>query len=504
MSQAVLATGREAAPATTPKANVLFVQNVWHEQLGVGFLSAVLKRVGYATRVEVWGTDKQLKRALAETDPLFVGVPVISGSHGWAGGVAARLKALRPDLPVIMGGPHPTFYPAAVKDRNFDAVVRGEGEGPVLDIAETLFHGGAVEDLRGVDNIVLRNEHDEPTDTRLRTLIPTLDEIGRPDREIYRRLPYLRRETLFPVLTTRGCPYSCSYCFNAHYRELYKHNGKLIRIRDLHDVLDECRELRDAYGATCINFVDDIFGLKKDWALEFLARYKTEVGVPFLCNTKSDLFNEDMAAALSDAGCHALQYGLESSGEEIRKTLRRTDKDHHFDNLSLLAKKHRLNQRAYFMIGVPGQGLQGSLDTIQMAHDMGVKYGFVSIFQPYPGTQLGDLLRAQGVVDEHTYLDSMRQSALVKSVVKDKEQQAIENLQKFSLLLLVWPGLKKVVLPLCRLPRNKVFDLVYLLSFCVSPARLPRRSLLKTLHYGIKNIRFYTDSRNDAGLPAGP
>lgn len=504
MPQAAVEAPGVRLPVNGGNGLVLFVQNVWHEQLGVGHLSAVLRRAGFETRVEVWGDEKQLRQVLSECDPLFVGVPVISGSHGWAEGVAARLKAVRPDLPVILGGPHPTFYPKAALHPNVDAAVRGEAEGAVLEIAFAFMNGGDVAALRNIPNLVVRDEDGALKVNPLRSLYPDLDEIGKPDREIYARHPYFRTETLYPVITTRGCPYSCSYCFNAHYRELYAGNGKSIRVRNVEDVLAECRELRDRHGATCINFVDDIFGLKREWAEEFLSRYRREVGVSFLCNTKSDLFTEDMARGLAEAGCHVLQFGLESAGEDVRKTLKRTEKDHHLDNLSRLAKKYQLNLRAYFMIGVPGQGVEGSLATIHLARNMGVRYPFVSIFQPYPGTKLGDLLRQSGVVDEQGYLEGLHQSALRGSVVRDKERMALENLQKFSFLLVFFPWLEGPARHLCRLPPNKLFELIYLCSFWYTQARLTRRSLAKTLHYGIKNIRFFYDRTNKAGLPAGP
>ncbi len=484
------------------EGNVLFVQNVWHELLGVGFLSTVLKRAGFTPWVEVFGNTRRLAALIEETNPLFVGVPVISGSHGWAEHVARTVKNTHPHLPVIMGGPHPTFYPDAIRDSAFDALVRGEAEESVLDMAVALMGQRSVDAIRDIPNVVTRHEDGSPRVNPLRHLSANLDDIGPSDREIYQRLPYFRQETLFPVLTTRGCPYSCSYCFNHHYREMYRGNGKPIRLRDMDSVLAECRELKERHGATCLNFVDDIFGLKQDWALAFLDRYATEVAVPFLCNTKSDLFNEDMARALKKAGCHALQFGLESAGEDVRKTLRRTDKDHHYDALSGLGRKYDLPLRAYYMIGVPGQGVQGSLDTITLARRMGVKYAFVSIFQPYPGTTLGDMLRAQGVVEDSP--DDLHQSALRASVVKDTERRTIENLQKLSFLMLYFPALTPPLLRLCHLPPNRVFDLVYLLSFWITQASLTRRGLWRTLTYGVKNIRFFYDKENKAGLPAGP
>ncbi len=186
------------------EGNVLFVQNVWHELLGVGFLSTVLKRAGFTPWVEVFGNTRRLAALIEETNPLFVGVPVISGSHGWAEHVARTVKNTHPHLPVIMGGPHPTFYPDAIRDSAFDALVRGEAEESVLDMAVALMGQRSVDAIRDIPNVVTRHEDGSPRVNPLRHLSANLDDIGPSDREIYQRLPYFRQETLFPVLTTRG------------------------------------------------------------------------------------------------------------------------------------------------------------------------------------------------------------------------------------------------------------------------------------------------------------
>jgi radical SAM superfamily enzyme YgiQ (UPF0313 family) len=157
-------------------------------------------------------------------------------------------------------------------------VLRGEGEESVIQILDNL---DSRTSLASIPNIWFKNGRVYRNDVR--PLRANLDDYPFPDRTLYDGPEGKLDRSVRNVITSRGCPWHCSFCFEDAMREIYDGKGKYVRIRGIEKVIEECVELKNAPDVRTIYFADDVFGMSKKWLYEFLPRYRQEVDLPFIC-----------------------------------------------------------------------------------------------------------------------------------------------------------------------------------------------------------------------------
>jgi radical SAM superfamily enzyme YgiQ (UPF0313 family) len=120
------------------------------------------------------------------------------------------------------------------------------------------------------------------------------------------------------IMTTRGCPFSCSFCIESVYQDMFGKKGSLRR-RSVDVVIHELVEAKRKLGVTSVMFYDDVFTTHSKWLSEFAPRYKAEVGLPFWCYTYPTTTRSEDLALLKDAGCVSMTMGIQSGSAEILK-----------------------------------------------------------------------------------------------------------------------------------------------------------------------------------------
>jgi len=291
------------------------------------------------------------------------------------------------------------------------------------------------------------------------------------------------------LVTMRGCPYRCAYCYNGTLQDILHGRGRYLRQRSVENVLAEVRTIP---GPKTINIVDDTFGVKREWALLFLDRYRREFGWPLIVNARIELLDEELIRALKAANCHCVQIGLESGDAKVReRVLGRKVSD---DTIAAAAEslhRHGLKFLTYNMIGLPEETLDQALTTLALNGRLRADYPRVSLFQPYPRTALGDQARALGLVAPDYAADQVSESYFRRSVLRRPDIRRFENLQKLFWPAVRWPRLRPAVLALTRLPPNPLFDLIFLASIGLQYRAATNRPLRETVALGIKNLRAY-------------
>ena len=124
-------------------------------------------------------------------------------------------------------------------------------------------------------------------------------------------------------MTSRGCPYDCTFCFNKKYRELYEGKGKGYRKRSVSSIIKEIKEaIHNNNKINSLVFYDDTFTIgSRDWFKEFSERYKQEVNLPFSINARADTINDEKIKWLKEAGCNSIRVGLESANPYLRNVV---------------------------------------------------------------------------------------------------------------------------------------------------------------------------------------
>src|SRR3990167_766212 len=223
-------------------AKLLFLQDLEYEYLGSMYISLLLKKHGHKVLLRIGNKLSDFEQTISQYKPDFVAFSIMSGSQHWALNMATQVKK-EFGIPNIFGGPHPTFFPDFVREEGVDVIVIGEGEEACLEFMNCIDKG---KDFLDVNNLwISRNGHVHRNEVR--ALDKDLDEYPFPDRELYSELKGKIDIKERNLITSRGCPWHCTFCFNDAMRELYSGKGKYIRTRDIDKVLAEGKKLKENY-----------------------------------------------------------------------------------------------------------------------------------------------------------------------------------------------------------------------------------------------------------------
>lgn len=477
-------------------ARVLFAQTEWFEHLGILYLAASARSKGHQVSLLLGRDPEKLVSDILEQAPDMAAFSATTGAHRAVLEITSRLRSRFSGM-IVMGGPHPTFFPEVLNDPSLDAICRGEADLALPRLLDRLDRG---EDHSGLPGFWVKKDgsiiESPPAD-----LVTDLDSLPFPARELLSEAdPRLGRVKMARIMAGRGCPYSCTYCFNEAARELVKGKGPYVRLRSVDNVMAELKLLR-SQGKGTINFVDDTFGLKREWALELLQRYRTEVGLPFIVNLRPEQADEEMVGALKGAGCYCVQMGVESASDPLRRqVLGREVSERVLGEAARRIKQAGLLLLTYNMVGLPGETLDQAAATLEWNASHRVDFPRVSIFQPYPRTALGDRVLTELCGDEAmqaghdknaTGIDAVSESYFRSSPLPGPEARRIENLQKLFLPYIKLPALRRMILALTRVPANPVFDFIFLASIGLQYRRATNRSWCETLLLGLRNLRAY-------------
>ena len=447
-----------ATPQFSKKpARVVFLQRGIYESLGIMHLSSFLKKNGHQVLLLIESLEGDMFGRLKDFKPDLACFGTITGSHLWAYETARKIKAEFPGVLTVMGGPHATFFPEAALHKGFDALCLGEGEEALMDLAGAIHDKEKIKTLRNIwleaDGRVFRNE--------VRPLAENLDSLPFPDRELYYRYPELRKAGRKTFLTTRGCPYNCSFCFNHKFRELYQGKGPEIRRRSAGNIISEILEVKEKYGLDSVFIQDDTFILDKPWLLDFLEKYKERVHLPFTCLVRADLTDEEIVRALAAAQCAVAQFGIESGVERLRnKVLRKGLTDEQIVKAAALYKKYGIKFKTYNMLGLPGENLEDAFKTVELNAGIKTDLPWASVLLPYPGTDIAVSMRERGLLPDGYSVDDVGGSFFGGKAGSRREKDML-NLQRLFFWAVRFPRLFPLIKKLIKLPPNYVFDGLY-------------------------------------------
>ena len=243
-----------------------------------------MKQAGHEVSLVVAQHEDPIAVA-AGWQPGIVGYSVMTGSQRAYLELNRRIRQVAPAFSVF-GGPHPTFFPELIEEEGVDGICIGEGEGAMVDLANALSNGGLDPAIPNwhfkLDGEVIRNP--------VRPAIVNLDDLPLPDRDLlYSRDPLSRKNKIKHFITSRGCPYNCTYCFNHALFEIYGAKATRFRQRSVDNVIEEVNAVRARYPLEFVVFVDDTFVVSREWLAEFAEKFSREVGLPFFCNTRANL-----------------------------------------------------------------------------------------------------------------------------------------------------------------------------------------------------------------------
>lgn len=445
-------------------AKIIFIQEGIYENLGVMHLSAVLKQSGHSASLFIESLEKKLIQQIKEISPDIISFSVMTGSHVWVYNLAKELKKTCPKALILMGGPHPTFFPEAIERGNIDVICIGEGEQALLELANSIDNH---QEIKNIANLWLR-DGEKIFKNDVRALVENLDTLPFPDRELYYKYPILANARRKGFLTTRGCPYNCSFCFNHQLKKLYQGKGKYVRRRSTENIIKEILQVGERYLLESVYFQDDTFILDKHWLLDFLKIYKEKINLPFNCLVRADLADEETVRELKAAGCSCVHFGIEAGDERIRnEVLRKNLSDKQIIAAAGLFKKYRIKFKTSNIVGLPGETIEQAIKTMEFNADIKTDLPWVAILVPYPKTDISEMMREENLIPPDWNIDNIPISFFAPKA-KTKKEKEILNLQRLFFWGVKFPRLIPLIRKLIKLPPNIFFDgLFYLGEFYV-------------------------------------
>lgn len=418
---------------------ILFLSFPWIiDLLGMGYLSSVLKKEGY--EVDITRPDTMWEDIL-NLKPDIIAISTTTGQHIRYLKLAREIKKWYPEIKIVFGGAHSTYFPEVANETCIDFIIRGEGEVSFLKLVKAIESGHATGKERQI----------EP-------LVENLDTLPFPDRELIYKYPENYDNPIKNVFTSRGCPFNCSYCYLSAFRELYK-DQPVLRHRSVDNIIAECIELREKYYAKFIFFADDEFAINNERLQEFSDKYR-KVGLPFHCQLRIDCLTEEKVRTLKEAGCYSVTFAIESGNQVTRwVVLNKKITDRQVIKGVELLKKYNLRFRIENIIGLPGELIENALATFKMNTRCGGTYNWVSLYQPYPRTKLGELCKTIDLFDGKT--DGFKENFFEDTVLTIDNKKEFINLQRLFAVFSFFNVPGWLVRLLISFPNNKVYDIIF-------------------------------------------
>jgi len=351
----------------------------------------------------------RLQRVLDEYQPDLIGMYIASPYFPAARQVAEEIRRLRPGVPILAGGHHPTLSPDEVMAQPvFDMLIIGEGEKPMVELLDTLAEEQSLERVPGLwwrDGTTIRKT------AKAKLLeaecMPAVDWSLHDEETLRANFYYWG---ILPVMASRGCPARCSFCSITNVQRLYA-GERFLRFRNPHEVVDEIEGHYDRYrdyGLRTVFFYDLNFLVNPKWLREFTDEYKRRGlnhKLKWSAYTRADHVNPAVVECLRDSGCTNLRVGIEAANPYMRNVLYEKDVPQEvlIDALHQI-KALGISITGYFMAGGPGERPEWLMESLELAKRSGVEFPVFFLYKPLAGT---DILEWADALGSHVLEESM-------------------------------------------------------------------------------------------------
>lgn len=372
--------------------------------LGMLSIAAVLEREGiYVEIIDCYATPMPLAELVEEIvrrGPDCLGVSTTTSSFNEGYRVAAAVKEKAPQIFTLFGGAHACTIGAPLLDSfpAIDALVIGEGENSMLELAQAGFKR-----IGEIPGVAYRGADGKGVLSGGRELIKNLDDLPFP---AYSKLPQFPRSYNLPlfsyptapntsIISSRGCPYSCSYCDRSVFSRGFRFNSPEY-------IVEHMAMLNRDFGIRHVSFYDDLFTFDRKRVAEFCEiKERKGVKVTYNCIARLEHVDSELLALLKSSGCWQVNFGIESGDPEIVKQHRKFLGLDEVGRKLQMVKESGMRVKGLFMVGLPGEDETAIRRTIDYALSLPLDEVNVTKFTPFPGAPVYSTIREQGEFNEN-------------------------------------------------------------------------------------------------------
>lgn len=346
-------------------------------------------------------------------------------------------KRVSVEITIVLGGPHITICTNQVcnelKDKNL-LLVSGEGELVWKDIikhhgSELLYSVKGVAYYDGKEVII--NEPQE--------LIDDINILPMPARHLLDMEHYYKKTGYSHIISSRGCPYSCTFCSSA---TLWRNTFRCLSVEK---IIEEIKFLLNNYDVKKIAFYDDVFTMNKERLYTLCKKIKEEnLQFKWWCNGRINTVDRDMLLAMKEAGCHQIFYGIESGNQRTLDLIKKRTTVEDIRRVVKITKECGIVVSCSFIIGLPYETYDDVLNTINFIAELEPDVIDFNFYKPYPSTELTENMHVYGMrVCENAWEILHNKQAIMGAPVVDSDYLSLEEQYKLYVIAAEPLGLLK-------------------------------------------------------------
>jgi len=331
-----------------------------------------------------------IKKAVERFCPDIIGISVTNMSFNNCRSYAADIKKYFKGI-IVLGGPEVS----ALAEKSLelilgaDMAIIGEGEITFPELLETIHNKGYLGDIKG---LAWRNNGKIIINTQ-REFVKDLDKIPFPDYSVFG----VDKMDVYPIVTTRGCPYGCIFCFS--------HLGKKWRARSPENIIEEIRIAKERYSAKLFHVCDASFNVDIGRVEKFCKLLKENgLDMPWVIQGfRADRMTEGLMKSLSEANCRRIWVGIETMNEDVFKNINKGETLEQIKKGIALMKKYNIEIFGYMLMGLPGDTLKKTLRSFENAQKLDLDLLAYSSCVPFTGTRIERWARDNAVTIANAY-----------------------------------------------------------------------------------------------------
>jgi anaerobic magnesium-protoporphyrin IX monomethyl ester cyclase len=359
--------------------------------IGLMYVAASLEKAGFQVQMLdnylAKKTLDEVKQLVASFDPKIVGITCGSATYARCIETAKAIKDASPQIKIVVGGWHASYVPdSLLENPEIDYVVMGEGERAVTELADCIVNGNELAAI-SIPGVALRRQGANIKNPP--KFIENMDDIPYPARHLLpleqydRRIEYLDVKPADVMSISRGCVFNCGFC---ETRKLW---GNICRGFSPQRVIGEIQDLQSKYGTKGIYFINDNFTLRKKETLQLCdLMVKNKLDLEWVCDTRVDIVDQELLAAMSRAGCKTIWFGVESGSQHILQRIGRNTTLEQIETAFKLCRKNNIKTACSFMLGVPDETIKDMEASLKFAKKLNPDWCIFNVFIANPDSRL--------------------------------------------------------------------------------------------------------------------
>lgn len=419
---------------------------------GIAYISQELKKHNHEVSIIDIDSNRFSREevsALIMRNPSdMVGIGGLVTVYPYLYWLVPEIRRISPDAKIVLGG----AIASSLKGRCFDKFdidyeVIGEGEITILELIDAIRKGGDFAKVKGIgfrkDGKVVFTEP-RPLKTSLEDL-PFFDDTPFPIEKLL-----LNTKGVFQIHAQRGCPSSCTFCFNA-FRVVSKH----VRYRSVKDVVREMAFFKKKYGNKIKLFAisGECITMNKKWIIDLCKEIaESKLNIKYRVTSRVDTIDEERLYWLKKSGCVKMLFGLESGSDRILKIMKKGTTVEQGLRAVAMAGKYIPNIEASVILGYEGEDKSSLRQTVEFCKKLGVR-PVLFYTAAFPGTEIYDNAVRKGIIkDEEAYMMNLDRTLIgefslnLTDMPDDEARREIESAAKEIEKYYLWREIKNMAI----------------------------------------------------------